>query len=191
MIARAAMRESMRTQRGAVLFVSTIILLVLSLLAVAMAKSAVFENRMVGAARSAQLAQLAADSAMSEARAKIARVAAQAGAEAVCAALRCAVRDAGAPVDPVAYMRTPAAQAAANPFRIDLARLGYADATAQLAATPVYVVEDLGNAPKTAGSASSPQRLFRITARGVGASEDFSRVVESVYAVAATAAAPG
>ncbi|MBS0582488.1 MAG: pilus assembly protein [Proteobacteria bacterium] len=191
MSARATGPASVRAQRGAVLFVSTIILLVLSLLAVAMAKSAMFEQRMVGAARSAQLAQLAADSAMNEARAKIARIAAQAGPNAVCAALRCALRDAGAPVDPAAYMRTPAAQAAANPFRVDLARLGEADATAQLAASPVYVVEDLGDVPTDAGSASPPRRLFRITARGFGASEDFSRVVESVQAVAEPAAPPG
>lgn len=191
MSARAARPASARAQRGAVLFVSTIILLVLSLLAVAMAKSAMFEQRMVGAARNAQLAQLAADSAMNEARAKIARIAAQAGAKAVCASLRCATRDAGAPVDPVAYMRTPVAQAAANPFRVDLARLADADATAQLAAAPVYVVEDLGSVPMSAASASAPRRLFRITAKGFGASEDFSRVVESVDAVAETAAPPG
>ncbi|MFT3789859.1 MAG: PilX N-terminal domain-containing pilus assembly protein [Rudaea sp.] len=178
--------KNLSRQRGTVLFVSTIILLVLSLLAVAMAKTAVVESRMVGAARNAQLAQLAADSAMNEARANIARLAAQDGAQGVCASLRCTVRDAAAPVDPAAFMRTPAALAAANPFRLDLTKLAGAEATAQLAASPVYVVEDLGVA------ASMPdRRLFRITAKGVGATEDFSRVVESVYAAAGPAPPAG
>ena len=184
MSARAARFSSGRRQRGAVLFVSTIILLVLSLLAVAMAKNAVIENKMVASARNAQLAQFAADSAMSDARARIAQIAARNGAKAVCASLRCTARDAAAPVDPVTYMRIPSVLAAANPFRIDLAKLNNADATAQLAVSPVYVVEDLGIAPSASGSSAAERRLFRITARGIGATEDFVRVVESVYAVA-------
>lgn len=191
MSARAARFSRWRRQRGVVLFVSTIILLVLSLLAVAMAKNAVIENKMVTSARNAQLAQLAADSAMSDARVRIAQIAARNGAKAVCASLRCTARDAAAPVDPVAYMRTPSALAAANPFRIDLAKLNNADATAQLAASPVYVVEDLGIAPSASGSSAAERRLFRITARGIGATEDFVRVVESVYAVAEEALPAG
>ena len=185
---RAKKQSSVRTQRGAVLFVATIILLVLSLLAVAMAKSAVVESRIAGAARNAQLAQLAADSAMNEARAKIARLAALGGAKAVCASMRCALREPGAPTDPVAYMRTPSARVAANPFRIDLTRAENTDATAQLAVSPVYVVEDLGAAPTMPGITSPPRHLFRITAKGVGSSEDFTRVVESIHAVAEPAA---
>ncbi|MBN8886699.1 MAG: pilus assembly protein [Rudaea sp.] len=184
MTARATRSSCERRQRGAVLFVSTIILLVLSLLAVAMAKNAVIENKMVASAHNAQLAQLAADSAMSGARARIEQIAARNGAKVVCASLRCITRDAAAPTDPATYMRTPSALAAANPFRIDLAKLGNADATAQLAASPVYVVEDLGAAPSASGSSGAERRLFRITAKGIGATEDFVRVVESVYAVA-------
>ena len=178
-------------QRGTVLLVSTIILLVLSLLAVVMAKSAIFETRMAGAARNAQLAQLAADSAMNEARAKIARIARRDGAKAVCAALRCMQRAADAPGDPVAFMRIPAVRAAANPFRMDMTRQAGGDATAQLAASPVYVVEDLGLAPLPPGSHDAPRRLFRLTASGTGGSADFTRAVESVYAVAEDAAPAG
>jgi Tfp pilus assembly protein PilX len=178
-------------QRGVALFVATIILLVLSLLAVAMAKNAVIENKMVASARNAQLAQLAVDSAMSDARARIAQIAARNGAKAVCTSLRCTARDAAAPADPAAYMRMPSVLAAANPFRIDLAKLGNADATAQLAASPVYVVEDLGIASSASGSFGPERRLFRITARGVGATEDFVRVVEGVYAVAEEASPAG
>jgi type IV pilus assembly protein PilX len=177
-----------RDQRGAVLFVATIILLVLSLLAVAMAKSAVVESRIAGAARNAQLAQLAADSAMNEARAKIARVAASGGAKAVCVSMHCAQREADAPADPAAYMRTSSARAAAIPFRIDLTRAENTDATAQLVVSPVYVVEDLGTAPPVPGAVSPSRHLFRVTAKGVGASEDFTRVIESIHAVAESAA---
>lgn len=168
------------SQRGTVLFVAMIVLLILSMLAVVMAKNAILENRETSAVRSAQLAQLAADSAMNEARARIARIAARDGAKAVCAALRCAIRTGSAPTDPVAYMQTPAARAAAIPFRIDLTKLAERDATAQLASLPVYVVEDLGAAPSVPGA--PPNRLFRITAKGFGGTQDFTRVVESVYA---------
>ena len=188
MSASAARHVDRRSQRGAVLFVSTIVLLALSLLAVVMAKTAVLENRMTSAVRGAQLAQQAADSAMNEARAKIARIAARDGAKAVCVSLRCAVRDVAAPSDPAAYMRTPQAVAAAMPFRLDLARLDKADVTAQLASSPVYVVEDLGDEPSRSDSSLPVRRLFRITAKGVGSSEEFVRTVEAIYAVAEEAA---
>lgn len=183
----AASRDTGHLQRGAVLFVSTIVLLALSLLAVVMAKSAVLESRMTSAVRSAQLAQLAADSAMNEARAKIARIAARDGAKAVCASLRCAVRSAAAPSDPAAYMRSQDAVAATIPFRVDLARLEKSDVTAQLASSPVYVVEDLGDEPSPLDSSLPGRRLFRITAKGVGSSEEFTRTVEGIYAVAEAA----
>lgn len=183
MIARTAPPAFAPSQHGTALLVSMIILLVLSLLAVAMAKSAILEGRVTSSVRSAQLAQLAADSAMSEARATIARIAARDGAKAVCAALRCAARPAGAPGDPAVYMQTPSARAAAIAFRVDLAKPEKADATAQVAATPVYVVEDLGTEVPPPGSPSR-RHLFRVTAKGTGGSDDFTRVVESVYAVA-------
>jgi type IV pilus assembly protein PilX len=190
-IARAISLPSKRLQHGTVLFVSTIVLLVLSLFAVVMAKTAILENRMAGAVRGAQLAQLAADSAMSDAQATIARIASRDGAKAVCMSLRCAIRDGGAPVDPAMYMKTSAAQAAATAFRIDLTKLEKPDATAQLASSPIYVVEDLGTAPSLHDSTSPARHLFRITAKGVGNSEDFTRVVESVYAVAEEATPAG
>lgn len=180
-----------RLQRGAVLFVSTIVLLALSLLAIVMAKTAVLENRMARAVRGEQLAQLAADSAMNEARAKIARIAARDGARAVCASLRCVVRDALAPADPEAYMRTSEARAAAMPFRVDLASSERVGAYAQLAASPIYVVEDLGVVHSLGDSPAPDRRLFRITAEGVGTSKDFARAVESIYAVAEESAPAG
>ena len=188
MISRMGPHSFGASQQGTVLFVVMIVLLILSTLAVVMAKSAILESRTTSAVRSAQLAQLAADSAMNEGRMRIARVAARDGAKAVCTALRCAVRDAGAPTDPGAYMQTTAARAAAIPFRLDLAKLQEKDATAQLASSPIYVIEDLG----TAASApdSPPNRLFRITAKGFGGTEDFTRVVESVYTVAEAATRP-
>jgi Tfp pilus assembly protein PilX len=171
-------------QRGTVLLVSTVILLALSLLAVAIAKTAVFENKMVSASRSAQLARLGADSAMSDARAQIARLVASKGADAVCASLGCAVRDAAAPVDPSAFMQTNAARAAAIPFRVDLSKLPGGDESAQLVSPPVYVIEDLGVAPAKLDPPTSARRLFRITAKASGSTEGLTRAIESVYAVA-------
>ena len=103
MTARSIMLRGASAQRGAVLFVSLVILLVLSLLAMMTANSSIMENKMVGSARNMQLARMAADSALGDAKTKISQVAAAYGAAQVCVHLTCIVRDAAAPVEPLSF----------------------------------------------------------------------------------------
>lgn len=175
-------------QRGAVLFVSLIILLVLSLFAITTANTAIVEQKMAGATRNMQLARLAADSALNEAKVSISQTAAAYGAAAVCTHLRCFVRTPGLPYDAAELMRTEQAKTAMNSFRLDLTMLEGVDESARLAASPGYVIEDLG-AP---GGSTNPlpsvdagsSRLFRITALGFGGRRDYERAIESIYPVA-------
>ena len=175
-------------QRGAVLFVSLIILLVLSLFAISTTKTALMEQKMAGATRNMQLARLAADSAFNDAKVKIAQVAAAYGAAAVCAHLRCFVRTSDSPYDATELMRTEQAKAAMNSFRMDLTTLEGADESARLAASPGYIIEDLGvvagsTNPLPSADAGS-HWLFRITALGFGGRRDYEHAIESVYMVA-------
>jgi Tfp pilus assembly protein PilX len=184
MIARACPMPARGAQRGVALFVSMILLLVLSLFAMVAANTSIMQSKMAGASRNAQLAQLAADSAISDAKARIARAAASRGASQVCVQVRCLVRDASMPAAAADLMQTPAARAAATPFRVDLGQLQDADESARLAESPASVIEDLGPVPALSGAAAPATHLFRITARGVGGNADYERVIESVLVVA-------
>ena len=190
-------------QAGVVLFITMIILLVLSLLGAMTAHSAIAEYRMAGSERDRQLARIATESALGEARSKIAQEAAAFGAEQVCAHLTCMARDAAAPVDALAFMQNAAAKTAANAFHVDLANLSGADASARLAANASYVIEDLGLDPtldRTAverssakeiaanmSAVTSPQRtrpaFFTSRRTRVGGSGQYVEANEVVYGV--------
>lgn len=188
MIGPSQQRQPMKQhQRGAVLFVSLVVLIMLSLFAITTANTSLMEQKMAGATRNMQLATIAADSALNDAKIKISAAAATYGAENVCSHLRCFVRLADAPDAPVDLMQTDQARAATNPFRLDLTQLQGIDQSAQLAASPGYVIEDLGMSPLSTQPTSSEgqrsNRVFRITAIGFGGQVDYDRAVESTYVV--------
>ncbi len=175
-------------QRGMVLFLSIAIMVLLSLFAIATMNKAMTENRMAGAARDLQLAQLAADSALNEAEAKISTISLAHGAAQVCSVMRCVVRDAHSSDTAAPFMDAGAANAARTAFRVDFTELAGVDASARLAESPSYVVEDLGLFDPPAGTSRAagavPVHRFRIIARGSGATPGSVRVVEHVYSVA-------
>ena len=185
-------------QAGVVLFITMIILLVLSLLGAMTAHSAIAEYRMAGSERDRQLVRIATESALGEARSKILQAAAAFGAEQVCAHLTCMARDAAAPVDALAFMQSAAAKSATNAFHVDLANLRGADASARLAANAGYVIEDLGLDPtldRTAVeqspakqseaklSTTNTTRFFHVTATAVGGSGQYVEANDVVYGV--------
>lgn len=175
------------SQRGAVLFVALVILLILSLLAIVTVNTSLMETKMAGGMRNMQLAQFAADSALNEAKVEISKAATAYGVAQVCAHLACAVRLANAPADAADFMQTAQARAAMIVFRIDFNALKGVDESAHLAASPAYVIEDLGNSQRVPGSSATTaaprNHSFRITARGVGGTNNFVQVMESVYAI--------
>lgn len=189
MTARACIRHMpLRGARGAVLFVSIIIVLVLSLIAITAANTTFVEGKMAADARSMQLAALAADSAVNEAKARLAQAIAAHGAAQACAHVRCVVRSPDAPIAPAQFMQSPEALAARTSFRVDLTQLKGIDQSARLAESPSYVIEDLGtHAISPAGdraAGSSTVHAFHIIARGVGTTPEANRVVETVYTAA-------
>lgn len=188
MIARACTGcASSRRQRGAVLFVSIIVVLALSLIAITAANTSLVEGRMASDARSMQLAEFAADSALNEARARISDVSAAHGAAHACSYLRCVIRGPTAPAEAAQFMDTPEAISATTPFRVDLAKLSGGDESARLAESPSYVIEDLGKStpfPKGDSAPGEAPHAFHIIARGVGSTRESTCVVETVYAVA-------
>ena len=171
------------TQSGVVLFVAMIMLLVLSLLGMMAASSAIVENKMAGSDRNRHLEHTAIASALSVARARIQQAVTQVGVERACAQLGCLNRDAAAPVDAVAFMRTTAARSAAKGLEPDMTRLTGMDLSARLAVNAIYVIEDLGDESAPDGSKSKPQRLFRVTASAGGGSSQFFDADEIVYGI--------
>lgn len=168
-------------QGGAVLFVSLVFLLILSFLAIATVNFSLTEIKMAGAVRNMQLAQLAAESAMNEAEEKIARTASVYGASQVCSHISCAVRGMASPFDAASFMHSPPAMAAMTRFRVDLSKLQSGDKSGRLAASPTYVIEDLGTQKQTPMVPAS--RNFWITARGVGETANFVKIIENVYSI--------
>jgi len=174
--------RAVRVQNGVVLFVVLTVLLVMSLLALMLAKSAICENKMAASMRNRQLAQIATASALDEGQAALRTVGSSFGPEQVCAHLQCAIRDAGAPPEALGFMQTAAAKASATPLHTDLARLSGADASARLAVNAVYVIEDLGaDALVSEGAGSQHARFFRITAAASGGTAQFIDASEIMF----------
>ena len=170
-------------QDGVVLFVAMIMLLVLSILGMMAASSAIVENKMAGSDRSRHLERIAIASALSVARSRIQQAVDQVGMDRACAQLGCLNRDAAALADPVAFMRTPAAISAAKGLEPDMTRLTGTDISARLAVNAVYVIEDLGDESTPEDSTSKPRRLFRVTASAGGGSSQFFDADEIVYGI--------
>ncbi len=130
---------------------------------------------MASDARSMQLAEFAADSALNEARARISDVSAAHGAAHACSYLRCVIRSPTAPAEAAQFMDTPEAISATTPFRVDLAKLSGGDESARLAESPSYVIEDLGKStpfPKGDSAPGEAPHAFHIIARGVGSTRE-------------------
>ena len=170
--------------RGIVLFLALVVLLTLSLLGMALASSAILENRMSAGMRNLHLSRMATDSAIAEARERISRAAAVGGAGRVCAQMLCAQRSISTPLDPAAFMRAASTRSALNPFHRDLAALDAIDRSARLQANPVYVVEYLGPSAASGGK-SEPKSVhwFRITASAEGGATGYSQVAEHMLAI--------
>jgi type IV pilus assembly protein PilX len=170
-------------ERGVVMYVCLIMLMVLSLIAISSANNSIVEERMVGNMRNDQLARLAAESALNEARQRVLASSAEFGADQVCAHLACFVRPAG--LSPADLMRTAAAQAAATTFRVDMKNLQLEDGNARLAASPVYLIEDAGVAPPGKATPPTPNpHQFRITARGFGGDLQYDQTIEKTISIA-------
>ena len=187
--------DRMAPQRGIVLLLALIFLLLLTLLASGAVGQALLQERMAGAQRNAQQAAFAAEAALRGAERRLWSGAA-AGAlhcgEAPVA--DCHIDDPAHPNASIEAFRHASGwiTEGATEYRgsngsRDFTMLpgsgldAEARRTAVLARNPVYLIEDLG--PANAGTtAATGRRIYRITARATGGRPNVVQVRESVFA---------
>lgn len=161
---------------GAVLFVSLMILVILTILGIAGAQVTGLEERMAGATRDRNLAFQAAEAALRAGEER-----AEAAAETDFGTVG-GLYAYGADVDPFA-----------SSSWTDTASVAYPSALANVAEAPRFVVEDVG-AIEAAGATSRRSkvqgvsyqdtgnlRAYRVYARGVGATDGAVVILESTY----------
>jgi type IV pilus assembly protein PilX len=183
-------------QRGIVLLMALIFLLLLTLLASGTVGEALLQQRMASAQRSARQATLAAESALRGAQWRLWRGAATAPLHCGSAPIAdCQVFD---PARPNALARAFRRQSGwvtegATEYRGSAGHRDFTTLTdsgldaptrrsAVLARNPVYLIEDLGPVePANAGSAHTPPHAYRITARATGGNPGIVRAMESTF----------
>jgi type IV pilus assembly protein PilX len=196
-------------QRGAILFVAMVFLILITLLALTASNTSVLQERMTGGIRNNQLALMGAESALRNVEWTIwDRSNGASGANKLdCSVSGGATGDAcymvRAPNATVTAFRNarnwlPTSSDGANAYNTyTMTGLSNAQTTSTLANQPRYLIEDLGivlppNSPSsgegggrmpvgTAGAANQTLYSFRINARSAGGNQGSVRAVESYF----------
>jgi type IV pilus assembly protein PilX len=209
-VAHTAYRSGHPRQRGAVLFVALMFLIIVSLLALTSADTAVMQERMTGGMRNNQLGLMGSDSALRGAEFDLFTIA-DANDRSRALTFNCGYEGSLGGCFKKTYGDTnPLVQRFRNsppgylpPLGNDtrvytpgVSNLGGSSATASLSRQPRQLIEDLGEAfpPRygrmsgsagraAQGSASDPEalNLYRITARSTGGSDAVNRIAESTF----------
>ncbi|WP_266167875.1 pilus assembly PilX family protein [Dyella subtropica] len=187
---------SMRDERGVVLVVALIFLVLLTVLAISASGRSLLQERMAGNVRDAQLARMSAESALRGAEWRLWKYSADAGLHMQCGMgvlADCFVHDPAQPNDQVIAFRTSAGWLAeagteykGSDGSLDFTRAE--DATAVLAHNPRYLIEDLGEGRPSGEGAQEEydpavprNHIYRITARATGANANTLSVLESTF----------
>lgn len=191
-----------RRERGAVLFVALVFLILVTLLALTATSTSILQEKMTGGMRNRQLGLMGAESALRGGEAFFSTAIFNGGnplppcgVSAGLASRACAHRPQGGMIDGgVQSFRTGRGMVATPPGSpgYDYALTGLTgDAeTASLHSEPLFIVEDLGaDVPPSIGQqkgARDPEQqnsawFYRITSRSQGGSGAVLRVAESVY----------
>jgi type IV pilus assembly protein PilX len=205
----ASPRSRLCTQRGVVLVVALIFMLLLTMLAISVSGRSLLQERMAGGLRNAQMAEMAAETALRGAEWKLWKAASQGGVRCGTLIAECYVFDAESPINDVVQFRTRAGwvTAGSSEYKGESGSYDYVSLSgsslssdhrliAALARNPRYLIEDLGlelppgaDAQHESGVTSSMNtgadnlgtHIYRITARGVGGNENAVRVIESTF----------
>ena len=202
-----------KRQRGAVLFVALVFLLLLTLLGVTASSTSVLQERMTGGMRNAQLAMMGSESGLRGGELDLWTAAARSSYASGGLALPPCGHSG---VQPCAYQRTngipdlrsskfrgwkqwlAAGSDGAVSYGQTVTGLSGANATASLASQPRYMIEDLGldtaatgggnmggSILSAPGAEGTPKvHLFRVTSRSQGGTNTLLRVSESVFGAA-------
>lgn len=200
-----------RQQRGVVLVVALIFLLLLTMLAVSASGHSLLQERMAGGLRNAQLAELAAETALRGAEWRLWKAAGVGPINCGTSLITdCYVYDPARPIADVTDFRgkggwvtkgaTEYKGSSGSQDYTTLSGSGLDDEArkvAVLAKNPFYIIEDLGpelppgvgpshESGVTSSTATGPtntgRHIYRITARATGGNENVVRVVESTFA---------
>jgi type IV pilus assembly protein PilX len=203
-------------ERGVVLFVALVFLILLTLLAIGASSGSLLQQRMVAATRSAQLATMSGDSALRGAEWRIWSTSSAIGGNLVCdsSAINtdtgCVKYDATSTLyatgGTVTQFRTGDNKWLSLTGPITYkgpGDSGYTSGldTATLAENPQYIIEDMGlvkppgsgpqhesgvTGPNNGGAGHLNIHIFRITARATGGNKNTVRVVQSTFDAQAT-----
>jgi type IV pilus assembly protein PilX len=194
-------RAALRAQRGAVMIIALIFLLLLTILAVSASGNSLLQERMAGGLRNAQQAQMSAETALRAAEWKLWSSSNSATAHLRCGTAvpeACYAVDAASPIAAVEKFRSQAGWVVdgATTYQGNGALKDYTTlANGRLAKNPLYLIEDMGpetppgvigglhesGATGTSRTSSTVRHIYRITARGSGGNLNTMRVVESTF----------
>jgi len=188
-------------QRGIVLVVAMVFLILLAMLAVTSMRTSLLEEKMAGGLRNQHLASLGAESALRAAEFRL-WSAGNGMAPMLCGPLAldgCYVFVAGAPNATVQNFINASGWITAGATTYasaDMTALNGSLQSAALAANPVFIVEDLGmdlppglgparesgaTGMNVGGPRSTARHLYRITARSRGGNPNAVRVLQSTF----------
>jgi type IV pilus assembly protein PilX len=199
-----SMQTGPRAQRGAVLVVALIFLILLTILAISASGRSLLQERMAGGLHNAQQADMSALTALRGAEWKLWTSTTNVTAHLNCGTgifTDCYVYDPANPITNVVDFRTKQGWVTAGSTEYK----GYgdsidytSDAKGDLAQNPRYIIEDLGvelppgvsgglhesgvTGSTGTGTASSSRHIYRITSRATGGSANTVRVMESTFA---------
>lgn len=190
-----------RAQRGVVLVLALIFLLLMTILAVSASGTSLIQLRLVGGLRSSQIADFGAESALRGAEWHL--WTASNGTPMTCTSSGpdCYMYDATTPNTTVETFRNADGwiDTGSTTYAAGTLTTASADKTFQLTKDPVYMIEDLGvelpsgfgsqhesgqTAPGT-GNTSTDSHIYRVTARSTGANDNTIRVLETTFAAKA------
>ncbi len=188
-----------RRAQGAALMVALVFMLLLASMALGAMRTALLQEKMVGAVRNQQLAAMGAESALRAAEFNLWSASTR-GQPVVCGQQGlggCYGYVAGQPNVTVRAFTDATgwfAAGATTYSNVDMTALG--DPSARLAENPVFLVEDLGvetppglgpahesgSSGASAGPRSTDKHLYRITARSTGGNSNSVRTVQTTFA---------
>lgn len=196
---------SSRAQRGAVLVMALIFLLLLTILAISASGRSLLQERMAGGLLNAQQAEMSAQTALRGAEWKLWTSTSNITTPLNCGTgifTDCYIYDSAHPIANVVAFRTQQGWVTAGSTEYK----GYANGTdytattgnGRLADNPRYMIEDLGvelppgvsgglhesgaTGSTGTGTSSTSRHIYRITARATGGSANTVRVLESTFA---------
>lgn len=202
------MRRSAKAQRGVVLIVALIFLLLLTILALSVSGRSLLQERMAGGLHSAQQAEVSAQTALRGAEWKLWTSTSTIGAHLNCGSglfTDCYIYNPAIPITNVTSFRTQpgwvtgSVAAAATTYKGVGGAFDFTSAAhGALAYNPLYMIEDLGpelppgvssslhesgtTGPGGTGYTSTSRHIYRITARATGGNPNTVRVMESTFA---------